>query len=92
MIANFPLLSINSFSPSLTCSRSFIKLCFDHLKIISFKLSSSAYKNFKPLLKLFSLDKEKPKFGISSLVSLKVTFGLYFLQISATSFTVTVFS
>ena len=50
----------------------------------------NAYKNLKPVFKIFSLDKEKPKFGISSFVSLKVIFGLYFLHICATSLTVTV--
>ena len=62
----------------------------DHLKIISLILSSKLYKNLKPVFKIFLFDKENPKLGISSLVSFKVIFGLYFLQISATSFTVTV--
>ena len=53
-------------------------------------LSSSLYKNLKPVLKIFLLDNENPIFGISSFVSLKVTFGLCFLHISATSLTVTV--
>ena len=48
------------------------------------------YKNLKPVLKIFLLDNENPIFGISSFVSLKVIFGLYFLHISATSLTVTV--
>ena len=39
---------------------------------------------------IFLLDSENPKFGISSFVSLKIVFGLYFLHISATSLTVTV--
>ena len=38
----------------------------------------------------FLFDKEKPKFGTSSFVSFKVILGLYFLHISATSFTVSV--
>ena len=53
-------------------------------------LSSKPYKKFKTCVKIFLLDKEKPKFGISSFVSLSVICGLCFLQISATSFTVTV--
>ena len=53
-------------------------------------LSSKVYKNLNPTPRIFLLDKENPKFGISSFVSLKVTFGLYFLQISATSLTVRV--
>ena len=51
---------------------------------------SKLYKNSKPVLKSFSFDKENPKFGISSFVSLNSIFGLYFLQICATSFTVKV--
>ena len=38
----------------------------------------------------FLFDKENPKFGTSSLVSFNVIFGLCFLHISATSFTVSV--
>ena len=38
----------------------------------------------------FLFDKEKPKLGTSSFVSFKMTLGLCFLQISATSLTVTV--
>ena len=79
-----------SLSPSLICSRSLIIFCFDHLVIISLILSSNAYKNLKPVFKILSFDKEKPKLGISSFVSLRTTLGLYFLHISATSFTVTV--
>ena len=52
--------------------------------------SSKAYKNLNPVFSIFLFDSENPKFGISSLVSLKIIFGLYFLHISATSFTVTV--
>ena len=44
----------------------------------------------KPVFKIFLFDKEKPKFGISSFVSLNVIFELCFLQISATSLTVKV--
>ena len=48
----------------MTYSRSFIKLCFDHLKIISFKLSSSAYKNLKPSDKFISKDQNPPTIEI----------------------------
>ena len=53
-------------------------------------LSFNPYKNLNPVFNNFLFDKEKPRFGISSFVSLKLTFGLCFLQISATSFTVRV--
>ena len=86
----FPLESIYSFSPSKTYSKSSLKFCFDHLKIISLIFSSRLYKNLKPVFKILLLDSENPKFGISSLVSFKISLGLYFLHISATSFTVTV--
>jgi len=62
----------------------------DHLKIISLILSSRLYKNLKPVFKILLFDKENPKLGISSLVSFKTILGLYFLQISATFFTVIV--
>ena len=58
--------------------------------IKSVDLSSKPYKNLNPVLRIFLLDKENPRFGISSFVSLKVIFGLCFLQISATSLTVRV--
>ena len=86
----FPLASIYSLSPSLTCSNSLIRFCFDHLKIMSLILWSKLYKNLKPVFKIFLLESEKPKLGTSSFVSLTIILGLYFLHISATSLTVTV--
>ena len=51
---------------------------------------SRLYKKLNPVLKSFLFDKENPKLGISSFVSTNLMLGLYFLQMSATSFTVIV--
>ena len=64
-----------------------MNFCSDHFSIISLIFSSKRYKNLNPVFKIFLFEREKPKLGISSFVSLKITLGLYFLHISATCLT-----
>ena len=67
---------------------------FDDFKIhnrsVEYINSNDCSSPYMHVFRIFSLESEKPKLGISSLVSLRLTFELCFLHISATSFTVTV--
>ena len=80
-----------SFVIVRTSKFSFI-FCLDHFSIISLIDFSRLCKNLKPTFKSFLFDNVYPRFGISSSVILTVTFGLYFLHISATSLTVAIYN